>query len=205
MLTLWGRTTSVNVQKVLLCLAELDLPFTRIDAGLSFGVVSTPAYRAMNPNSLVPTLDDDGFILWESNSIVRYLAATYGRDKLWIEDIKQRCSADRWMDWQLSKFGPALGPAFIGLIRRPGSTPPDKIEASRLASNKLMGFLDDHLAHNRNISGEAFATADCVLAPLVHRWYNLPIDRDKTPHLDRWYAALMQRPPASSVLPTPIS
>ncbi|MEQ8699929.1 MAG: glutathione S-transferase N-terminal domain-containing protein, partial [Bauldia litoralis] len=99
MLTLWGRTNSINVQKVIWTLGELDLDYTRIDAGMAFGVVDTPEYSSRNPNRLVPTLDDDGYVLWESNTIVRYLAARHGAGRLYPEDLKARFIAEQWMDW----------------------------------------------------------------------------------------------------------
>src|SRR5450631_4370637 len=100
MLKVWGRANSVNVQKVLWTCEELALPYKRIEAGMEYGVVSTPEYKKLNPNAMVPTIDDDGFVLWESNAIVRYLAAKYGAGSLWPADPKIRASADRWMDWQ---------------------------------------------------------------------------------------------------------
>jgi glutathione S-transferase len=119
MLKIWGRTNSLNVQKVLLCVEEIGLPYERLDAGLQFGVNDTPAYRALNPNGLVPTIEDDGFILWESNSITRYLAARHAPDVLWPRDPQRRAEAERWMDWQLSVLNAAINPAFVNLIRTP--------------------------------------------------------------------------------------
>ena len=123
MLKIWGRTTSSNVQKVMWAIGELGLKYERVDIGGPFGKNNEPAYLAMNPNGLVPTLEeDDGFLLWESNSIVRYLAAKHGPGKLEPKDLRAQASAARWMDWQLSVAGPAITPVFWGLIR----TPPEK-------------------------------------------------------------------------------
>src|SRR5207249_2424198 len=120
MLKIWGRTTSINVQKAMWAVGELKLPHERIDIGGPFGKNNEPAYLAMNPNALVPTLEeDDGFILWESNSIVRYLAAKYGAGTLEPADLRARASASRWMDWQLTVCAPAIHPVFWGLIRTP--------------------------------------------------------------------------------------
>src|SRR5215203_5497868 len=134
MLTLWGRVNSINVQKVHWRLEELGLAYDRIEAGREFGVVDTPEYRRMNPNGLVPTIEDDGFVLWESNAIVRYLAA-------------KRADADRWMDWQATTFTPATGPAFHGLIR----TASEQRDASAIAQSiakaePMAALLDAHLA-----------------------------------------------------------
>src|SRR5829696_9275573 len=119
MLTLWGRVNSINVQKVHWCLKELGLAYDRIEAGREFGVVDTPEYRRMNPNGLVPTIEDDGFVLWESNVIVRYLAARHGAGRLYPDDLRVRFDAERWMDWQATTLWPALRPVFIGLVRTP--------------------------------------------------------------------------------------
>src|SRR5437899_6349013 len=119
MLKLWGRINSINVQKVLWALAELKVPYERTDAGLQFGVVNEPFYRRMNPNGRVPTIEDDGFVLWESNAIVRYLSEKHGAGTLWPNDLRQRADADRWMDWATSTVAPAITPVFWGLIRTP--------------------------------------------------------------------------------------
>ena len=117
MLTVWGRINSINVQKVLWTLAELGVEYRRIDAGMKFGVNDTPEYKAMNPTGLVPTIDDDGFVLWESNAIVRYLAAKHAFGTLYPEELHARFAAERWMDWQAIAFNNAISPVFVGLIR----------------------------------------------------------------------------------------
>ena len=147
MIKIWGRNTSVNVQKVMWATGELDLPHERVDVGGSFGKNKEPAYLAMNPNGLVPTLEEDGFFLWESNSIVRYLAAKYGPGKLEPSDFHERARASSWMDWQLSVAAPAIFGMFWGLIR----TPPEKrdhaaIDASRDKTTAAMKILDAQLA-----------------------------------------------------------
>ena len=119
MLKLWGRVNSINVQKVLWALEELRVPCERTDAGLQFGVVNDPFYRKMNPNGRVPTIDDDGFVLWESNAIVRYLCAKHGAGSLWPNDLRRRADSDRWMDWATSTVQPAITPVFWGLVRTP--------------------------------------------------------------------------------------
>ncbi len=127
MLKIWGRNNSVNVQKVLWCCEELGLKYERLDAGGSFGVVNTPQYRALNPNGLVPTIEDGPFVLWESNAIVRYLTAKHSSGKLWPEDHKVRAEADKWMDWQNSMFWPVFRPLFWNVVR----TPADERDAER--------------------------------------------------------------------------
>src|SRR5439155_1140255 len=118
MLKIWGRTNSVNVKKALWALEELGVKYERIDAGMQFGVNNTPEYRRMNPTGLVPTIDDDGFVLWESHSIVRYLAAKHGAGSLWPNELRARADAERWMDWAFT-FQAAFRAVFWGLVRTP--------------------------------------------------------------------------------------
>ena len=206
MLKIWGRTNSLNVQKALLCLEEIGLPYERIDAGLQFGINDTAAYRAMNPNGLVPTIDDDGFVLWESNSIVRYLAATHSAGRLWPVDPQTRALAERWMDWQLSVLINTVNPAFVQLFRTPASQRNDNvIEESRAKSEKVVGILDAHLDGREWLAGDGFSIAECSLAPVAHRWLNLPLSRNPRPNLERWYAAILRRPSAQKVLHLPLS
>src|ERR1700712_4240915 len=162
MLKIWGRNTSSNVQKVIWALAEMKLPFERIDVGGAFGKTKDPLYLAMNPNSLVPTLEEeDGFHLWESNSIVRYLAAKHDSRVLEPADLKTRALAQKWMDWQLSVMAPAITPVFWGLIR----TPPEKrdhaaIDAGRAKTNTAAEMLDAQLGRTKYLAGDDFSYGD---------------------------------------------
>ena len=205
MLKLWGRVDSLNVQKVLLCLEELEIGYDRVDAGMEFGIVKTPEYMALNPNARVPTLDDNGFILWESNVIVRYLCAKYAEGTLWPADLRTRAVADRWMDWQQTTFNPNMNPIFITLVRKSHARDAESIDKLRLASERNALILDALLAKQPFVSGGTFGMADLVLAPPLHRWLNLPVERSPRPHLDRWYERLMARPAAKKVLTLPIS
>lgn len=204
MLRIWGRTNSLNVQKALLALEEIGRPYERIDAGLAFGLVNTPDYRAMNPNGLVPTLDDDGFILWESNSIVRYLCAAYAPGALWPLDVRVRAAAERWMDWQLTTLLNPVNTLFLPLVRAPGTGDPQAFEAARLACEANFGLLDGLLSRQAFVTGEAFGMADCAIAPVVHRWLSLPLERPALPILQRWYEIICARP-SSKVLELPLS
>ncbi|MFZ9501493.1 MAG: glutathione S-transferase family protein [Beijerinckiaceae bacterium] len=204
MLRIWGRTNSLNVQKPLMALEEIGLPYERINAGLAFGVNDTPAYRAMNPNGLVPTIDDDGFVLWESNAIVRYLASAYAPGALWPLDARVRASAERWMDWQLTTLLAPLNAMFVPLVRNPGSGDPAVFDAARKACEANFAILDELLARQPYVTGDAFGMADCCIAPVAHRWLNLPIARPDLPHLARWFALARGRPSAK-VLELPLS
>jgi glutathione S-transferase len=195
MLRIWGRNTSVNVQKAMWAIGELGLPHERIDVGGAFGKNNEPAYLAMNPNGLVPTLEEDGFVLWESNSIVRYLAAKYGAGTLEPADLRARARASSWMDWQLTVAGPALTPVFWGLIR----TPPEKrdhaaIEAGKIKSMAAMKILDAQLAKTAFVAGDALSMGDIPVALITYRFRRLVPDRPGLDHLERWFTAIEQRP-----------
>ena len=195
MLKIWGRRNSINVQKVLWCCGELNLPYERIDAGLQFGVNDTPEYKAKNPNGLVPTIEEDGFVLWESHAIVRYLARRDGMGTLWPDDARVAADADRWMEWYSTTLWPAMRPVFWNLIR----VAPEKRNAAEVAENhrKLVGYfgiVNNELAHKAYLAGPAFSMGDIPMGVAAFRWYNLPIERPAAPHLDRWYARLRERP-----------
>lgn len=200
---LWGRLTSVNVQKAVWALDEAGLAYERIDAGGAHGVVSDPAYRAMNPNGLVPTLQEDGFILWESNAILRYLAAICPALAL-PEDPRGRGHVDQWLDWQATTFTPAMRDAFWQLYR---SVEPDRavIASSLKKTEALAAILDAHLADRDYVVGDRFGIADIALGCAAHRWLNLPAERIERPALRRWYTRIAARPAAAQALGEPIA
>lgn len=194
MLRIWGRSNSINVQKVLWCCGELGLRYERIEAGGKFGVVETPEYRAMNPNSLVPTIDDDGFILWESNVIVRYLARKHGAGTLFPGDIGRRFHAEQWMDWQSTTLWPGFRDAFWGLVR----TPAEKRDAAAIAKSqqataKRFEGLDTQLGKTRFVAGDALTMGDIPIGASVYRCLALGIDRKDFPNIGRWYDGLTER------------
>jgi glutathione S-transferase len=193
---IWGRNTSSNVQKAMWAVGELALPHERIDVGGSFGKNNEAPYLAMNPNGLVPTLEeDDGFTMWESNSIVRYLARKHDKDgKLEPKDPHERGRASQWMDWQLTVVGPAIGPAFWGLIR----TPAEKrdmaaIKTSQEKTTKAMQMLDAQLGKTQFVAGGSFSYGDIPVGVMCYRYRQLVPDRPSTPNLDRWYDAISKR------------
>ena len=206
MMKIWGRVNSINVQKVLMCVEDLGLDYDRGDVGGAFGGNDTSDYLAMNPNGRVPTINDDGFVLWESNAIVRYLAQKHGRGGLCPNDAQKLADADRWMDWQATMLTPAMHQAFWGLIR---TAPEDQdaaaIEQSRKASAANVAILDAHLAGRRFVTGETFTIGDIPVGAAVHRWLNLPLDRPAAPNVQAWYERVMQRPGASKILTSPIT
>ena len=194
MLKVWGRKNSINVQKVMWTVAELGLAVERIDAGMSHGVVNEEWYANLNPNRLVPALQDGEFVLWESNVIVRYLAAKYGSRKLIPMDPAARATAEMWMDWQQTTVMPGLGPLFLGLVR----TAPEKrdrvaIQAGAERVEAALRLLDNHLAGRSYIIGDHLSVADIPLGCVVYRWYALEIAHPKLPHLRAWYERLAVR------------
>jgi glutathione S-transferase len=206
MLKLWGRINSINVQKVLWALDEMKVPYERVDAGLNHGVVNEPFYRKMNPNGRVPTIDDDGFILWESNAIVRYLSARHGAGTLWPEDLRQRSDADRWMDWATSTVAPALTPVFWGLIR----TPPEKrnmalIEAEAEKAAQAFQSLEQSLEGRDYVAGKSFTMGDIPLGAFVYRWYALDVKRPALARVEAYYGRLQQRPAYRKHVMLPLS
>ena len=175
MLRLWGRKSSINVQKVLWCLADLGLKegadFERIDAGLQFGIVRSPEFLKLNPNGLVPALEDQDLVLWESNTILRYLASQHDKNKHFPSDIKSQYGSEKWMDWQVGTLWPALRPAFLGLTRVPESERDyPAIQKAYQEANQLFSLLDQTLASQAYCSGKQFNIGDIVLALCVHRW-----------------------------------
>ena len=205
MLKVWGRVNSVNVKKAMWCVAELGLPHERIDAGMQYGVVNAPEYRKMNPTGLVPTIDDDGFTLWESHSIVRYLCAKHSAGKLCPDDLQVRADAERWMDWAFT-FQNAMRNVFWGLIR----TPPEKrdskaIDEGRNKTIALLPVLERTLADRPYVAGKTFTMGDIPIGCEVQRWMRVPIERPPFPAVEAWFARLLQRPAFAKHVDLPLT
>ena len=205
MLKVWGRTNSVNVKKALWAVEELGLKYQRIDAGMQFGVNKTPEYLKMNPTGLVPTIDDDGFTLWESHSIVRYLAAKHGAGTLCPSDAKARADVERWMDWAFT-FTNAMRPVFWGLIRTPAEKRDTKsIEEGRENCIRLLAIPEAGLAGKKYVGGERFTMGDIPLGCEVQRWMRVPIERPAFPNLQAWFERLCERPAFKKIVDVPLS
>lgn len=211
MLKVWGRINSVNVEKVVWCALELDLPFERIDAGGVFGVVDTPAFRAMNPNGRVPVIEDDGFVLWESNAIVRYLAARHGMGTLMPEDPRKRADAERWMDFQLGTIAPVFSPVFRSLVRmKPEERDMGLVTRAFAELAGALAVVDGALAGRSHLVDDRFTMADIPLGAVAHRWFNLPLagvplERPDFPNLKAWYEQLRARPAAAKLMILPLT
>lgn len=208
MLRIWGRANSVNVQKVLWCCAEIDLPFERRDAGMQFGVNDQPAYLAMNPTGRIPTIEDGDFQLWESHAIVRYLALQYApAAALYPAAPKNRAGVERWLDWALSTLQPAERPVFWGYIR----TPPDQRDTKALqeqanAVAALWAIVDRQLAGRDFLEADQFTLADLVLGTYARRWFGIPdITAPPMPNLKRWYNSLETRDGFRRYIAPPLS
>ena len=209
MLRIWGRMSSINVRKVVWAVQELGIPSVqRTDAGGQFGIVREPRYLALNPNGLVPLVEDDetGTVLWESNAIVRYLCARHAPGELYPEGLRERFVAEQWMDWQQTTLNPAGRDAFIQWVRTPAAQRSDALIAASVAMTEpLMALLDAHLARKPFMAGERFTMADIPVGCEIHRWWGLPQERPARPHLERWYNAVSSRPGARGVLDLPLS
>ncbi|MGE8178129.1 glutathione S-transferase family protein [Pseudomonas fluorescens] len=196
MLKIWGRKNSSNVRKALWCAEELGLTYETQDAGGAFGVVDTPEYRAMNPNGRIPVIEDDGFVLWESNTIVRYLAARHAAGSNWYPaDVQARANAEKWMDWTTSSFAEPFRQVFWGVLR----TPADQqdwvaINAAQKTCEQLLSMVDQALAQKPYLSGDEIGAGDIPLGSFIYAWFEMPIERAPMPHLQAWYARLKQRP-----------
>ncbi len=206
MLTIHGRINSINVQKVVLACEELKLPYVRHDAGGAFGIVKTPEYMAMNPNSLVPVLVDDDLVLWESNAIVRYLAAKHGAGTLWPTDPAARALSDRWMDWQTTSLSVKMHAAFWGLIRTPKENQDAvAIAASVTATEASVAILDAALEGRSFIAGDQPTIGDIALVAAAFRWLNLPLERQSHPNVEAFVTRMLSRPGYGNALKAPIT
>ena len=207
-LTIWGRKNSVNVQKVLWCLSELDLAYQRIDAGMAFGRNNEPDYLAMNPNGRVPTLVDGDFVLWESNSIMRYLALAYRPGlPIYPDAPKRRAAVDRWLDWTLSTMQPVDRPVFWAMVR----TPPAQrdmvaIQKDVDAEAAVWTVADRRLAALRYFEGDDFTIADIALGAYARRWLGVEgVKKPPLAHVDRWFAQFAARPGFREFLAPPMT
>ena len=206
MLKIWGRATSSNVQKVLWCCGELGIPFERVDVGGPFGGNQDPEYLALNPNGLVPTVQDGELVLWESNTICRYLAATRQGERLYPAAPAGRALVERWMDWQLSTLGPPMGALLFGLIRtKPEQRDQAAIEAARRKALVAWTIVEDALEGRSFLAGSELSLAEIVMGTLVYRWHAFPIERPPLKNLKSWYERMRERPAFKSYIEIPIT
>ncbi len=206
MLHIWGRLSSINVRKAVWAAQETGAPFQRTDAGAAFGVVQTAAYLRMNPNGLVPVLQDGDTTLWESNVIVRYLATRFPQSGMLPGTLALRFEAEQWMDWQQTTFNGAGRDAFIQWIRTPAEKRQSELIARSVAAMEpLLHLLEQRFSERAYMLGDDFSMADIPLGCEIHRWFGLPQPRTQLPHLERWYASLCARPASRGVLDLQLS
>ena len=203
MLTIWGRLNSHNVKKVAWFAEEIGLPYVRHEVGGAFGMDA--AYLALNPNALIPTIEDDGLVLWESNAILRYLAARYAPEHFWPSEPAVRAQADKWMDWQFD-YAAAQGPAFLNLVRRVAhERDADAIHRSASRCGEMMKRVDDELSRRPWLSGERFGIGDIPMGVYAHTWFTLAIERPDLPHVSAWYDHLRARPGFATQVMIPLT
>jgi glutathione S-transferase len=206
MLKIWGRTTSSNVQKVLWCCGELSLEYERVDLGGPFGGNQDPEYLAMNPNGLVPTVKDGDLVMWESNTICRYLCTTYNGGRLYPTAPVVRTHVERWMDWQLSSIGPPMGALLFGLIRtKPEQRDHAATEAARRKALAAWTIVEDALEDRPFLAGPELTLAEITLGTLVYRWHAFPIERPLLKNLKAWYERMRGRPAFQQYIEIPIT
>ena len=207
-LKLWGRPTSARTQKAILALAELGMDYELILASgtmgtgghvskghAPYGVVDTDAYRAMNPNGTVPTIDDDGFVLWESNAIVAYLGMAYDPALFYGNDTRTFASASRWMAWENNQLIPPMHALVMQLVRLPEAERDAAITDA--ANQKLIGELkivEAQLGRTDYIAGDRWTMGDIPLAINLHRWHLFDMPGPEMPNLARYYAQVKARP-----------
>ena len=193
---IWGRLNSINAQKVFWLCEDLHIEFDRTNAGLEFGVNKTPTYLEMNPNGLVPVINDNGFILWESHSILRYLAKNYGAgNSYYPSSSAESAKVDQWLDWANTMAWPAMRPLFFGWIRtKPENRNALELENARVPMTAIFRILNEQLKKSTWVAGETFTLADITLALIAYRWFNLPIEREEFEHLDVWFKNATQKP-----------
>jgi glutathione S-transferase len=195
MLQVWGRRSSFNVQKVMWLIGELGLPHHHIDAGGQFGGLDDPAFLAMNPHGRVPVIRDGDAIVWESHTILRYLAAQYGGDGFWSDDAATRARVEGWMDWSQTVLQPDF---LVGVFWAFFRTPEDKrnwtaIRAALARCAVDFGKLDRLLDGSSFLLGETLSLADISAGTSLYRYFGLEIERPPLPQVERWYRTLQQR------------
>jgi glutathione S-transferase len=206
MLKIWGRATSSNVQKVLWCCGELGIPFERVDIGGPFGGNQDPEYLTLNPNGLVPTVQDGELVLWESNTICRYLATTHRAERLYPVVAAGRALVERWMDWQLSTLGAPMGALLYGLIRtKPEGRDQAAIEAARRKAIVAWSIVEDALEGRPFLAGSELSLAEIVMGTLVYRWHAFPLERPPLKNLKSWYERMRERPAFKTYVEIPIT
>jgi glutathione S-transferase len=195
MITIWGRRSSFNAQKVLWTLDELELDYEHRNAGGSYGGLDNPEFLAMNPHGLVPVILDEEGAVWESNSIVRCLYTKHSSGNLWIEDPFQHSLADRWIDWAATALQPSFMRLFWGYYRTPESQRnPVEIQSALESCQKHFRALDSHLASHNYLAGSRFTAADIPAGTTLHRYFSIGLPVEEPTNVMAWFLRLRERP-----------
>lgn len=197
MIKIWGRKNAFNVQKVMWLIDELAIPHELIPAGGQFGGLETPAFLSMNPHGRIPVIADDGFIVWESHAILRYLAARFGQGSFWSDEAMLRSQSDRWMDWSQSTLQPNfLNGIFRGFYRTPESQQNlAAIQESIQQCSRHFLLLNEILCHQAFLGGDTLTLADIPAGAILYRYFGLDIERPPIPYVEAWYERLKARAP----------
>lgn len=206
MITIWGRNTSSNVQKVLWLCEEVGLKFVRKDVGGPFGGLDTPQFVALNPNKSIPVIEDGGIVVWESHAILRLLATKYGPDEIYPAKLEARSQVEQWLDWHLSILAPAITPVFLGYFRTPAAAR-NEAELTRQVAHltSALTLLDRAMADRAYIAGDNLTIADVAFGNSVWRWFAFPIQRPKLPNLEAWQDRVATRPGHRMHIAQPVS
>ena len=204
MIELWGRKNAYNVQKVLWILGELALDYRHYDLGSDIGDLETPDFLALNPHARIPVMRDAGAVVWESNTILRYLAARYSAGDLWRQDPFERSLAERWMDWELSKLQPDFIELFWGYFRTPeASRNMAQIEAAARRCAQHFELLDAHLQRQPYLAGDYFSVGDIPCAVCLYRYFEMGFEVAQPPAVMQWYQRLANRSAYRDAVMTP--
>jgi glutathione S-transferase len=206
MITIWGRRNSANVVKVLWLCDEIGLTFDRKDVGGPFGGLDTPEFLALNPNGVIPVIEDGDTVVWESHAVLRFLATKYGPAPIYPPEPAARSHVERWLDWHISTLAPAITPVFVGLYR----TPPERRNEAELTNqikrlSATMIWLDRQMENRSYIAGDALTVADIAFGNSIWRWFAFPVERPPTPNLAAWQARVGERPGHIAHIAQPLS
>jgi glutathione S-transferase len=195
MITIYGRTTAWNVRKVLFFLEDVGIPYERLDYGRGFSPTNTPEFLALNPNAMVPVLADGGTVIWESHTILRYLAAKNGPESYYPSNLERRAVTDQWLDWKIAHVTPAIRPLFFRHFLKMGEFTDREVQEGEAECARLFTILDGQLAKTgAYVAGPDITIADSSIGMAVHRWLNLPLKRPAVPHIERYYEMLSRLP-----------
>lgn len=197
MLTVWGRKTSSNVQALMWCIGEMELPYVRHDIGHKYKGTETDFYYSLNPNRTVPVLQDGTAPpLWETGAILRYLANRYGAESFWPSDDIQKANIDKWAEWSKINVATAFNlPVFWRVVRTPQENRDEQAIAEAMV--KLENYLsvaEAQFEKHRFLAGDAFSLADIQFGHVLYRYYDIDVVRKTLPRLRAYYENIAVRP-----------